>query len=50
VTLGASCYWRAASVVTAAAQRGRTRAMITAMLIFLCGVAVLALDVTGLLG
>lgn len=50
VTLGALCYWRAAGVVTAAAQRGRTRAMITTALIFLCGATVLALDVTGLLG
>src|ERR1700733_4992501 len=47
VILGAWYYWRAASVVTAAAHRGRTRAMTTAMLIFLCGVTVLALDVTG---
>jgi membrane-bound metal-dependent hydrolase YbcI (DUF457 family) len=47
VILGAWFYWRAASVVTAAAQRGRTRALITAVLIFLCGVTVLALDVTG---
>lgn len=47
VILGAFCYWHAADVVTAAAQRGRTRAMITAILIFLCGVTVLALDVTG---
>ena len=50
VTLGAVCYWQAAGVVTAAAQRGRTRAMITTALIFLCGATVLALDVTGLLG
>ena len=50
VALGALCYWQAASVVTAAAQRGRIRAMITAILIFLCGVTVLALDVTRLLG
>jgi membrane-bound metal-dependent hydrolase YbcI (DUF457 family) len=47
VILGAWFYWRAASVVAAAAQRGRTRAMITSVLIFLCGLAVLALDVTG---
>ena len=47
VILGALCYWRASGVVTAAAQRGRTWAMLTAILIFLCGVAVLALDVTG---
>ncbi len=45
VILGAWFYWWAASVVTAAAQRGRTRALITAVLIFLCGVTVLALDV-----
>ena len=47
VILGAWCYWRAASIITAAAQRGRTRAMITSGLIFVCGVAVLALDVAG---
>jgi hypothetical protein len=47
VILGAWCYWRAASVVTAAAQKGRTRAMITSALIFVCGVTVLALDVAG---
>jgi membrane-bound metal-dependent hydrolase YbcI (DUF457 family) len=47
VILGAWSYWRAASLVTGAAQRGRTRALITAVLIFLCGVTVLALDVTG---
>jgi hypothetical protein len=47
LTAGALCYWRAARAVTAAAHRGRTRAAITAMLIFLCGVVVLTLDVTG---
>ena len=47
VIVGAWCYWQAASVATAAAQRGRTRAMITAALIFLCGVIVLAMDFTG---
>ena len=47
VILGSWSYWQAASVVTTEAQRGRTRALITASLIFLCGVAVLALDVTG---
>jgi hypothetical protein len=46
VILGAWCYWQAASVATAAAQRGRTRAMITAVLIFLCGVIILAMDFT----
>jgi membrane-bound metal-dependent hydrolase YbcI (DUF457 family) len=50
VVLGALCYWRAASAVTAAARRGQTRAILTAVLILLCGVTVLALDVTGLLG
>lgn len=50
VVLGAWCYWQAAHIVTAAAHRGRTRAMITAMLIFLCGVLVLTLDVTGFPG
>jgi hypothetical protein len=34
VILGALCYPRAAGVVTTAAQRGRVRPMITAMLIF----------------
>lgn len=47
VTLGALLYWRSARRVTSAARRGRTRAMITAALLFACGVAVLALDVTG---
>jgi hypothetical protein len=47
VILGAWCYWRAASVVVAGAQRGRTRALITALLIFVCGLTVLALDVAG---
>jgi hypothetical protein len=47
VILGAWCYWGAARVVTAQAQKGRTRAMITALLILVCGVAVLALDVAG---
>ena len=47
VILGAWYYWRAASEVATAAQRGRTRAIIAAALILLCGVAVLALDVKG---
>lgn len=50
VILGAWFYWRAARPVAATAQRGETRAVIAALLIFVCGVAVLALDVTGLLG
>jgi hypothetical protein len=50
VILGAWYYWRAASVVTTAAQRGRTRAIVAAALILLCGITVLALDVTGIFG
>jgi hypothetical protein len=44
--LGALCYWRAAGVVTGEAGRGRTRALVTTALILVCGVIVLALDVT----
>jgi hypothetical protein len=44
VILGAFCYWRAASTVTTEAQRGRTRAILTAILILICGITVLALD------
>jgi hypothetical protein len=47
VILGALFYWTAASTVTEEAHRGRTRAMITAVLILLCGLTVLALDVHG---
>ena len=47
VILGAGCYWRAASAVTTTAQKGRTRAMVAAVLILLCGVAILAMDATG---
>jgi hypothetical protein len=50
VILGAWCYWRAASAVTTEAQRGRTRAIVAAVLILLCGVTVLVLDVTATLG
>lgn len=50
VILGAWCYWRAAKTVTASAHEGHMRAVITAILILLCGVAVLALDVTGVAG
>ncbi len=50
VTLGAVFYWRAADSVTAEAGRGRTRALVTAALIFVSGVIVLALDVTGWAG
>jgi hypothetical protein len=50
VILGAWCYWRAASGVTTTAQRGRSRAMIAAGLILLCGVTVLAMDAMGTFG
>jgi hypothetical protein len=50
VILGALCYWRAAGVVTAEAGIGRTRALITTALIFVSGLIVLALDVTGWTG
>jgi len=50
VILGAWCYWRAASEVTTTARRGRSRAMIAAVLILLCGVAVLAMDAMGTSG
>ena len=46
VLLGAWCYWRAARAVTRDADKGQTRAIITAILILLGGVTVLALDVT----
>jgi membrane-bound metal-dependent hydrolase YbcI (DUF457 family) len=44
VMLGAWCYWRAARATAQDANRGHSRAMITAILILLGGVAVLALD------
>jgi membrane-bound metal-dependent hydrolase YbcI (DUF457 family) len=50
VILGAWCYWRATSGVTTTAQRGRSRAMIAAGLILLCGVTVLAMDAMGTFG
>jgi hypothetical protein len=50
VSLGAWCYWRAASAVTTKADKGRTRAIVAATLIVLCGLTVLALDVTGIAG
>jgi membrane-bound metal-dependent hydrolase YbcI (DUF457 family) len=50
VILRAWCYWRAASAVTTTAQRGRSRAMIAAGLILLCGVTVLAMDAMGTFG
>ena len=50
VLLGAWYYWRAAKVVTTAAPRGRTKAIVSAVLIALCGVVVLALDATGIAG
>jgi membrane-bound metal-dependent hydrolase YbcI (DUF457 family) len=47
VVFGAWCYWQSASVITAAARKGRGRAMIAAALLLVCGITVLALDVTG---
>jgi membrane-bound metal-dependent hydrolase YbcI (DUF457 family) len=47
IILGAWCYWRAASDLTATAHRGRSRAMVAAVLILLCGVTVLAMDALG---
>lgn len=50
VLLGAWYYWRAASVVTTATPKGRTRAIVSAVLIALCGVTVLVLDAMGVAG
>jgi hypothetical protein len=50
VILGAWCYWGAASDVTTSAQRGRGRAVISAALILVCGIAVLAMDAMGTFG
>jgi membrane-bound metal-dependent hydrolase YbcI (DUF457 family) len=50
IVLGAWCYWRAASNITTEVGRGRTRAVVAGVLILLCGLAVLALDVTGTAG
>ncbi len=47
---GAWLYWRAAHSVTTLAGTGRTRAAATGMLVLVFGIAVLALDVTGILG
>ena len=46
VILGALSYWLAARTAVAAGGKGRTRAIISAVLILLGGVAVLALDAT----
>ena len=50
VVAGAWFYWRAAREVASAAGSGGMRATIAGALVLICGVAVLALDVTGLLG
>lgn len=47
VILGTWCYWRAARAASLAAHKGNSRAIVTALLILLGGVAVLVLDVTG---
>jgi membrane-bound metal-dependent hydrolase YbcI (DUF457 family) len=49
VIVVAWCYWPAADGVSTTAQKGRARAIIAATFIFLCGVAVLSLDVTGVI-
>ncbi len=48
VTAGAWLYWRAAESVTTAAGYGRTRATVASLLILVCGLGVLALDVSGM--
>lgn len=47
---GAWFYYLAARSVTDSAHRGQTRAAVTGLLVFACGIAILALDVTGILG
>lgn len=47
VILGTWCYWRAARAASLAAHKGHSRAIVTALLILVGGVAVLVLDVTG---
>jgi hypothetical protein len=47
VILGTWCYWRAARAASLAAHKGYSRAIVTALLILLGGVAVLVLDVAG---
>ncbi len=47
VILGALLYWMAARTVTAHAHRGRNRAIMTAALILVCGLTILALDIHG---
>jgi membrane-bound metal-dependent hydrolase YbcI (DUF457 family) len=47
---GAWFYWRAARSVTASAHVAQVRATATGLLILVGGIAVLALDVTGILG
>jgi hypothetical protein len=46
VIAGAWFYWRSARDVTATRGKGRTRAILTTVLILVCGVVVLALDAT----
>lgn len=50
VLCGAWFYWRAAHSVTTSANVRRARATATSLLILISGIAVLALDVTGILG
>lgn len=50
VVAGALLYWRAARAVSLAARRGEGLAALTSAMLLIGGAAVLALDVTGILG
>ena len=50
VVAGAWLYWRAARAATALAGRGERSAAVAGLFMLVCGVLVLALDVTGVLG
>ncbi len=47
---GAWFYWRAGGSVTASALAGQTRVTAAGLLVLTCGIAILVLDVTGILG
>jgi hypothetical protein len=50
VVVGVWLYWRAARAAASAAGKGGMRANLAGALVLICGVGVLALDVTGILG
>lgn len=50
VILGAWFYGRAARSITLSANSGRVRAMTATLLVLICGILILVLDVTGILG